>query len=167
MRYISGMECEACGGRMAPSSVVCPHCGARRKNPPKLALDQDEVRALLVAQGAVAVHADDRNWLATLVLPHPATRGAARALELLLTIAGLPFIAAGVVFFALHRIGKRGPIQMRGEVGPLVLMSVMGTLGLWMVLAFAGVSFAEVLLLAAGFIAALSLRAIVRAKSAG
>jgi hypothetical protein len=71
------------------------------------------------------------------------------------------------VFFALHRIGKRGPIQMRGEVGPLVLMSLMGTLGLWMVLAFTGAELATIMKLAGGFIAALALRAIVRAKSVG
>jgi hypothetical protein len=145
---------------------VCPHCGARRKNPPKLELDANEVRALLVAKGAVDANHDERDWLATLVMPHPSTYGTARALELLLTLAALPFVLAGVVFFALHRLRKRGPIKMRGEVGPLLLMSLMGTLGLWMVLAFGGVPFATTIKLAAGFIAALSVRAAIRAKSA-
>ena len=160
------MDCEACGGKMAATSVVCPHCGARRKDPPKLSLDPNEVRALLIAKGAVDANDDEREWLATLVLPHPATQGAARAAELLLTIAALPFVLAGVVFFALHRLRKRGPVKMRGELGPLMLMSLMGTLGLWMVLAFGGVPFATTIKLAGAFIAALSVRAVIRAKSA-
>ncbi|HEY5950669.1 MAG TPA: hypothetical protein VIV40_34490 [Kofleriaceae bacterium] len=149
---------------MSASVVVCPHCGKRRSVVPKLQLDRDEVRALLVMEG-VAEDEEERDWLATLVLPHPSTQGAARAAELALTVIGLPFVASGVVMFALYRLRKRTKIKMRGEVGPLLLMSLMGTLGLWSVLGIAGFSTVSVLKISAGFISALTARALIRARS--
>ena len=159
------MDCEACGGKMAATSVVCPHCGARRTAPPKPTFDKDEIRALLVAKGAVPTHDDERDWLATLVLPHPATHGAARMLEVAMTLVALPFVLAGVVFFAFHRLRKRGPITMRGEAGPLALMSLMGSLGAWAVLSIAGVSGGTTLAIVIVSIAALCVRAAVRSRS--
>ena len=107
---------------MSDSSVVCPHCAARRKVAPKLQLDRDEVRALLVMEGA-AKDDDERDWLATLVLPHPATSGGARGFEIALTIAAFPFVMSGALTFALHRLRGKGRIKMRGEAGPLTLLS--------------------------------------------
>jgi hypothetical protein len=159
------MECAACGGKMHPSVAVCPHCGARRVGPaPKAKLDADEIRALLVLEG-VAGDQDEREWLATLVLPHPSTAGAARAIELALTVVSFPFVIAGALMFALHRLRGKSKIKMRGELGPLVLMSVFGTLGMWSVLGLAGVATAKVFQISLGFIGALIARAVVRSRS--
>ena len=165
MRYISAMQCEACGGKMNAAVAVCPHCGARRKNPPKVELDPDEIRALLVAEGAIAHDEDDRDWLATLVLPHPSTQGVARAIELALTVVSSPFIAAGALTFALHRLCGKSKIKMRGELGPLVLMSIFGSLGRWRVLSLGGVAGGKIAELILGSIGALVTRAIVRSRS--
>src|SRR5215212_4276048 len=157
------MDCEACGGKVHPTVAVCPHCGARRKTAPKVELDHNEIRALLVAQGVVAHDEEERDWLGALVLPHPATYGAARALELALTVVSFPFIAAGALMFALHRLRGKSKIKMRGELGPLVLMSIFGSLGMWSVLSLAGVEHIGTMIL--GFISALIVRAVIRSRS--
>ncbi len=149
---------------MSDSSVVCPHCAARRKVAPKLQLDRDEVRALLVMEGA-AKDDDERDWLATLVLPHPATSGGARGFEIALTIAAFPFVMSGALTFALHRLRGKGRIKMRGEAGPLALMTVFGSLGMWTVLGLAGVSTGSIVGVVAGSIAVLCTRAAVRSRS--
>jgi hypothetical protein len=159
------MQCEACGGKMNAAVAVCPHCGARRKNPPKVELDPAEIRALLVAEGVVAHDEEDREWLATLVLPHPSTQGAARVLELALTVVSSPFIAAGALTFALHRLRGKSKIKMRGELGPLVLMSIFGSLGMWSVLSLGGVAGAKIAEIVLGSIGALIVRAVVRSRS--
>jgi hypothetical protein len=159
------MVCEGCGGKMHETAVVCPHCGARRAQAPKLALDRDEVRALLVMSNA-AEDEEERDWLATLVLPHPSTHGAARALELALTVISLPFVVVGVLMFALHRMRKRkNRIKMRGEVGPLALMSLMGGLGMMTALGLAGIGTLRGFQIVVGFITVLAARAAVRTHS--
>jgi hypothetical protein len=159
------MECGACGGKMHSAVVVCPHCGARRVGPVKQQpLDANEIRALLVLEG-IAGHEDERDWLATLVLPHPSTAGAARAIELALTVVSFPFVAAGALMFALHRLRGKSKIKMRGELGPLVLMSVFGTLGMWSVLSLVDVPTGKTFTIVVGFIAALIVRAAVRSRS--
>jgi hypothetical protein len=159
------MVCDGCGGKMHEASVVCPHCGARRAQVGKLSLDKDEVRALLVMQG-VAEDEEERDWLATLVLPHPSTHGAARALELALTVISVPFLVVGVAMFALHRLRRRkARIKMRGELAPLALMSLMGGLGMITVLGIAGIGTLRAFQISIGFIAALCARAAVRSHS--
>jgi hypothetical protein len=158
--------CAKCGGKMSTAVVVCPHCGARGAVPAKLQLDNDQIRALLVLEGVAQIDDDERDWLATLVLPHPASSGAARAAELALTVVSFPFVMAGALTFALHRLRKRSTrMTMRGELGPLCLMSLFGALGMWSVLSILGVSTGNVITIVLGSIGALVARAVIRTRS--
>jgi len=165
MRYHKGMSCEACGGKMHSASVVCPHCGARRKNVAPVKLEGAEIRALLATSGQLQDD-EERDWLATLVLPHPSTHGGARLAEIALTVVAMPFIACGVLTMALNRLRRsKGRMKMRGELGPLALMSLMGSLGVWSVLGLAGASGTTIWYVILGSIGALSARAALRASS--
>jgi len=160
------MECEACGGKMNSASVVCPHCGARRAKPAEVKLDNAEMRALLAIEGA-GQDDEEREWIATIVLPHRSTYGAARAAELALTVVSLPLVLTGVILYAFKRRSARKQGRMHGEIGPLLIMSTSGALSLWSVLSLAGVSGGATIAIIGGSIAALIARAVIRMRSAG
>jgi len=159
------MSCEACGGKMHSASVVCPHCGARRKNVAAPKLEAAEIRALLATSGELKDE-EERDWLHTLVLPHPSTHGGARLAELGLTIVALPFIACGVITMALNRLRRsKGRMKMRGEFGPLLTMSLVGSLGVWSVLGLFGASGSTIGYVILGSIGALTVRAMLRSSA--
>jgi hypothetical protein len=112
---------------MSDQAVTCPHCGKRRLEGgiAKVALSRDELRALATV---TAPPVEDRGVLATVVLPHPETTGAARTAELALTIACLPLVVAGGVLLGVGQlIGRR---RATSEAGAVISMALAGGLSL-------------------------------------
>lgn len=148
------IACGACGGKMNDGLAVCPHCGARRAltEPPRLS--GDEIRALLATDSTTRA-AGSRGLLQTLILPHPATRGAARFAELALTLIGLPLVVSAAIALALGR-RARLTAPSGGELPAALAMTVFGGAGLLGVPApLVGAS-----------VAAVWLRALIRSRSA-
>jgi hypothetical protein len=148
------IACDACGGKMNDGLAVCPHCGARRAMTERPKLSGDEIRALLATDRS-ARDAEPRGLIQALVLPHPATRGAARVAELALTVLGLPLVISGAVALALTRRARR-TVASSGELPAALAMTVFGGVGLLgLPAALVGAS-----------IAAIWLRALIRIRSA-
>jgi hypothetical protein len=149
------IACDACGGKMNDGLAVCPHCGRRRAATGRPTLSGDEIRALLATDPAVR-DGERRGLMQTMILPHPATRGAARVAELALTVLGLPLVISGAAAIALTR-RARLTAAPGGELPAAMVMTVFGGAGmLGLPLALVGAS-----------IAAIWLRALIRNRSAG
>jgi hypothetical protein len=121
------VPCPSCGNKMSGDVVVCPHCGKRRGDGgmAKVAMSRDEVRALITVTSPPS---QDRGILATVVLPHPETTGAARNAELALTVACLPLVISGALLLGFGRLfGRRRPTS---EAGAVISMAAAGGLGL-------------------------------------
>src|SRR5215468_4161777 len=114
------IACDACGGKMNDGLAVCPHCGARRAVTERPKLSGDEIRALLATDRS-ARDAEPRGLIQTLVLPHPATRGAARVAEVALTVLGLPLVISGALALALTRRARR-TVASSGELPAALAM---------------------------------------------
>jgi hypothetical protein len=152
---------------MNAAAIVCPHCGARRAGAdPGLAgkaLSKDEVKAIIAVHGADAEPA--QGLLPTLILPHPTTHGAARAVELVCTVIALPMVILGAVTIGLARRRARyAAEQTRGELTPVLAASGLGGLGLYSVLSLAGVAQTTKIALVVASIGALVIRGIIRAR---
>ena len=148
------IACDACGGKMNDGLAVCPHCGARRAVTERPKLSDDEIRALL-ATDPTARDLEQRGLIQTVVLPHPATRGAARIAEIALTVLGLPLVISGAAAIALTR-RARLTAAAGGELSGALAMTVFGGVGLLgLPVALVGAS-----------IAAIWLRAVIRIRSA-
>ncbi|HEX3481557.1 MAG TPA: hypothetical protein VHT91_41385 [Kofleriaceae bacterium] len=148
------IACDACGGKMNDGLAVCPHCGARRAVTEQPKLSGDEIRALL-ATDPTARALEQRGLIHTLVLPHPATRGAARIAEIALTVLGLPLVISGAATLALTR-RARLTAAPGGELPAALAMTVFGGAGLLgLPVALVGTS-----------LAAIWLRALIRSRSA-
>ena len=148
------IACDACGGKMNDGLAACPHCGARRAVTERPKLSSDEIRALL-ATDPTARALEQRGLIQTLVLPHPATRGAARIAEIALTVLGLPLVISGAAALALTR-RARLTAAAGGEVPAALAMTVFGGAGLL------GLPVA----LVGGSLAAIWLRALIRIRTA-
>lgn len=148
------IACDACGGKMNDGLAVCPHCGARRAVTGRPKLSGDEIRALLATDRS-ARDAEPRGLIQTLVLPHPATRGAARLAEIALTVLGLPLVISGAAAIALTRRARRTAAS-GGELPAALAMTVFGGAGLLGLPA----------VLVGASIAAIWLRALIRIRSA-
>ena len=161
------LPCPACQKPMNAVAVVCPHCNARRAGvAPGLAgkaLSPAEIRALILTDATLAPPAPAQGLLATFVLPHPSTIGAARAVELALTVVSLPLVVAGVVSFAVTR---RKAQPTRGELAPTLAMMTLGGLGLSSLLSLAGASLATNLAVTGASVVALIARAVIRSRAA-
>jgi DNA-directed RNA polymerase subunit RPC12/RpoP len=148
------IACDACGEKMHDGLAVCPHCGARRALTERPKLSGDEIRALL-ATDRTTRDGESRGLIQTLVLPHPATRGAGRAAELALTVLGLPIVVSGAVAMALFRRGRL-TADAGGELPAALTMTVFCGPGLFLVPAS----------LVGASIAAIWLRALIRSRIA-
>jgi len=161
------LPCPACQKPMNAVAVVCPHCNARRAGvAPGLAgkaLSPAEIHALILTDAALAQPEPTEGLWATFVSPHPSTIGAARAVELALTVVSLPLVAAGVVTFAVTR---RKAKATRGELAPTLTMMLVGGLGLSSVLSLVAVSLPTNLALTGASVAALIARAVIRSRAA-
>ncbi len=152
---------------MAVTSVVCPHCNARRGDVDTRAvakqLSPEEIRAMVAVDApAEAAH----GGVAALVWPHPATRGVARAAEALLTVVTLPLVLAGVVTLAFARRRRARIAESRGELVPVVAMIGLGGLGLSTILSLFDVATGTNLLVTLGSIVALCIRGGIRGHAA-
>ena len=162
------IPCTACGKPMNHEAVACPHCGVRRAGggaPLAGKLSQDEIRALLATDPALRA-APPAGLVHTYMLPHPETRGRARAAEIALTLVTLPMVIVGVASFGVFVRKKPAPDAPRGELGPVLAMTFMGGLGLWSLLDMLGVAGTPMLALVGGSLAALWTRGVIRARSA-
>lgn len=148
------IACDACGGKMNDGLAVCPHCGGRRAVTERPKLSGDEIRALL-ATDRTTRDGERRGLMQTMIVPHPATRGAARVAEIALTVLGLPLVLSGAATIALTR-RARLTAAPGGELPAAMVMTVFGGAGLLgLPVALVGAS-----------IAAIWLRALIRIRSA-
>jgi hypothetical protein len=122
-------SCDGCGGRMNSELVVCPHCGARRARSEQPRWSKDEIQALLATDAASRAAEPPRGMFQTLVMPHPATSGRTRVVELVLTGISLPLVIVGAGSIGLIR-RVRGITGGTGELVPAVTMTVFGGVGL-------------------------------------
>jgi DNA-directed RNA polymerase subunit RPC12/RpoP len=155
IRRMAVIACDACGGKMNDGLAVCPHCGARRALAGRPKLSGDEIRALL-ATDPTARDGEPRGLMQALILPHPATRGAARAAEIALTLVGLPIVLSSAVAIALTRRARRA-VAAGGELPAALTMTVFCGPGLFLAPGW----------LVGASIAAIWLRALIRSRSAG
>ena len=149
------IACDACGGKMNDGLAVCPHCGARRALTERPKLSGEEIRALLATDRSTRDR-EPRGLVQALVLPHPATRGAARLAEIALTLVGLPVVVSAALALALTR-RARLTAASGGELSAALTMTVFSGSGLFLV--------PTPLVVAS--IAAVWLRAVIRIRSAG
>ncbi len=152
---------------MSSESVVCPHCGTRRTDvKPGVAgkLAQEEIRALLVTDAALRGSVTSEGLFATLVLPHPSTRGVARGIEIGLTIACFPIIALASIGVLVKRRAsdRRKARETEGEAAPVVAMLLLGAPLLLSVLGLTMTGF----VLTIGGVIGLGVRAAIRSHAA-
>jgi hypothetical protein len=140
---------------------VCPHCGARRDGVAVKAMSRGEIGALLAIEGLGKSR--PTGLVQTLVLPHPETRGTARAVELALTVACLPMVACGALAIAIKRRNSRYA-EISGELAPVVVMSVTGGLAFGSALTFV-TSISTALAVVGASIAGLVVRGVIRARA--
>jgi hypothetical protein len=154
---------------MSDVAVVCPHCNARRAGATAglagKALSAQEIHALIATDAMLAP--PSQGLLPTLILPHPSTTGAARAVELALTVVSLPLVAAGALTLAVTRRRARSRhAATRGELAPVLAMLGLGGFALSGVLSLLGVGLATNLAITGASMVALIARGVVRARAA-
>jgi len=127
-------ECESCGGKVNEQARACPHCGAKRANVARGKLSKEEVRALIATDSAVSED-EGRGISETLLFPHPETRGAARTVEIVLTVLCAPLVIVGIAGMLLGRSKMRYLYKTaRGEGLSAFIMTVFGGISFWGVL---------------------------------
>ncbi len=165
---MSAAPCPACQQPMNAAALVCPHCGKRRPDGEVglagKALSKEEVNALIAIHGSDT--APSEGLLPTLIFPHQATHGTARAVEIVCTVVALPMVILGAFSIALSRRRTRQTAdQTQGELTPILAMSIVGGLGLYTVLSLAGLGFATSLAMIGGSISALIVRGAIRSHA--
>jgi hypothetical protein len=123
------ISCDGCGGKMNSELAVCPHCGVRRQLAERPKWSNDEIHALLATDRGVRDAEPARGMFQTLVLPHPATAGGVRIIELVLTAISLPLVIAGAATIGISR-RARHVTGAGGEFTPALAMTVFGAVGL-------------------------------------
>ena len=155
--------CDACGNKVNDQAAVCPHCGKRRiaASLPGAKPSKEEIIALLAMQ--TSARPPSEGLFQTLLLPHAATSGGARMVELACTVISLPLILAGITTFMF---GRKSSEASRGELAPVIRMTLFGTLGLVSLLGFAGVATGTMIAITGVSLAALWTRGLIRASAA-
>jgi hypothetical protein len=129
-----------------------------------VSFSRDEVRALLATAPArpSATNAPP-GVFGGLVLPHPQTRGGARAAEIALTAIGMPIIAAGFLSLAiLPRMYRRFTASRPSELQKVGMVTFTGGPLTWFALTMAGATTATAVALAGSSAFALVVRHFVR-----
>jgi hypothetical protein len=155
---------------MSDVAVICPHCNARKAGTTTgLAgkkLSPQEIHALIAAD-AMLTRAPSQGLLPTLILPHPSTTGAARAIELVLTVVSLPLVAAGALTLAVARSRTRRKHEASsGELGPVLAMLGLGGFGFSTVLSLLGLDTVTNLAVTGISMVALIVRGLIRSRAA-
>lgn len=160
---MAATDCESCGNRVNVEAVVCPHCGTRRTAVARPKLNKDEVRALIATGDAVADESG-QGVTTTLLFPHPETTGAARTVEIILTVVCAPLVLVGIASMLLGRRSLRRAFRAaRGELMSVVAMTAFGGFTFWTLLHAIGVPAAGTVTLAS--IALLWVRAFIRSRT--
>ena len=155
--------CDDCGGKVNEQAWKCPHCGAKRQGVVRGKLSGEEVRALIATDSAVK---DDegKSVAQTLLYPHPETHGAARTVEIALTVLCAPFVIVGIAGMLLGRRKMRMLYQsVRGEGLSAFVMTVFGSVPFYYALSILHVPSAFYVVLAS--IALLWMRAYLRGRT--
>lgn len=160
--------CEKCGKPRSEFAAVCPHCGARRGGGgggdlSKQELSPEEVRAVAMMMGLAHPPAS-RGVMEAMVLPHPATSGATRLVELGLTVLCSPLILAGTIAVAI-RNRKVTRTVLNGEATPALAMILFGSFPLDLVLSLLEASGMTRLIVGGGSILGVIVRAVIRARA--
>jgi hypothetical protein len=93
-------------------------------------MSAEELRAFV--QVAAPGYEAPRGIYTTLLWPHPETRGSRRTLEIVLTVACLPMVLAGMGMTRLARLTTRRTLtQTPGEGGAVMLAILSGGIGLF------------------------------------
>src|SRR5689334_10602540 len=104
---------------MSEHAVVCPHCGTRQKDRdpikdtrpkarPLTNLTKEEAAALLATQGADKLAVEGPRGFVALILPHPASQGWVRLLEIACLLASAPVLVSGVSYYMISvRVMRR------------------------------------------------------------
>jgi hypothetical protein len=165
-------NCASCGKPMNASAATCPHCAVRQPGfdatAARKGLSPDEIRALLLTDTALrAGEPHSEGLFSTLVVPHAATTGLSRTLEVVLTIACAPLILAGLIALGLRRSVARNKITATsGELTPIIVMTVFGALPLQFILGLLDVAGATQAWIILGSIGGLFVRGALRARAA-
>jgi hypothetical protein len=131
---MAATDCTSCGKRVNVEAMVCPHCGARRTDVARPKLNKDEVRAL-IATGDSIDDEGGQGITRTLLYPHPETTGAARTVEIILTVVCAPLVMVGIASMMLGRRSiRRAFAAARGELMSVVAMTAFGGLTFWSLL---------------------------------
>ncbi|HEX4420712.1 MAG TPA: hypothetical protein VH165_22510 [Kofleriaceae bacterium] len=162
------MPCPACQQPMNAQAVVCPHCNARRTDAAVglkgKQLSPNEIRALVLTDDDI--DPGSKGLISTLVYPHPGTTGPARTAELALTVVCLPFVVAGALSMAISYYLRRNQYRnSRGELIPVVYMTVFGGPTFVQLLGSLGVGLGLNLALMTASIVGLSVRGVIRARA--
>lgn len=155
--------CDDCGGKVNEQAWKCPHCGVKRQGVVRGKLSNEEVRALIATDSAVK---DDegKSVAQTLLYPHPETHGAARTVEIVLTVLCAPFVIVGIAGMILGRRKMRVLYKsVRGEGLSAFVMTFFGSLPFYYVLAALHVPSAFYVVL--GSVALLWIRAYLRGRT--
>jgi len=129
---MSAVPCVACGGKMSAAAKVCPHCGTRAApaGMGDVKMSSDEARALLTMHDPHVPGAE--RTVASYLLPHPRTSGAAAAAEQALTVVTAPLWSCGLVAFAWSRMRYRSGSQIAmGEGKAAAVLGACGAAILW------------------------------------
>ncbi|MBV8758301.1 MAG: hypothetical protein JO257_13530 [Deltaproteobacteria bacterium] len=160
---MAATTCDDCGGKVNEQAWKCPHCGAKREGVARGKLSNDEVRAL-IATGDSVKDDEGKGLAETLLFPHPETRGAARTIEIALTVVCAPFVIIGIAAMALGRARMRMLYRsVRGEGMSAFVMTFFGSAPFYYLLAMLHAPSPFYLVLAS--IALLWVRAYIRART--
>lgn len=162
---MSAVPCVACGGKMSATAKVCPHCGTRAApaGMGDVKMTSDEARALLTMHDPHVPGAS--RTVASYLLPHPRTSGAAATAETALTVATAPLWTMGLVAFAWSRMRYRGGSQIAmGEGKAAAVLALCGATILWpLVMVFTSSAVATAVTVA--MLVAWGVRAIIRVRA--
>ena len=166
---MQAMVCSACAKPVNAAAATCPHCGVRQATASVglagKTVSHDEMAALLLFDGRDI--APSQGVLATLILPHPHTRGVGRVVELVCTVIALPLVTVGAFTLALkNRRHRAAADATTGELAPVLAMTGLGGLGFYGVLSLAGLPPATILSVLGASVSALIIRGMVRARVA-
>ena len=163
---MAATTCEDCGGKVNEQAWKCPHCGAKREGVTRAKLSNDEVRALVATDTAIKEE-EGRPLVETLLYPHPETRGAARTIEIALTVACAPLVLVGIATMYTSRgvMSKLRTVARttRGEGMSVFVMTVFGAPSFWWIASAMHVPSAGTVTLA--MVALLWVRAYIRSRT--
>jgi hypothetical protein len=149
-------------------AVICPHCNARRAGASVGAkgkqLSPEEIRALLISEELVRSRdASPAGTFGALIRPTRPAASPVGALEVALSVIGLPLLVVGAAVIAFRMARRRGSKPPPGELGSVLTMILSGGAVLDGLMWLLGIHGSYTVIAISGL--ALIVRGIVRARS--